>query len=340
MQSRMEKYYNSNEVTDNTIELPSRAFKNKELYKEVSNKELETFDVNSNSTILNNNVNNSVDIDQIKEMLDRQYRELPKNKSIGDSETEIGKISLDETREYDINSILEASHKEREKNYEEERLKKLRNTQVDILKELDSAIKEEEDDDILPSADELDEMESHRAKEEKKLRELIDTITAKELISSETSKELDPLDLLSDLRGDDENTKLLGTIDEDSIPISTEEIEKLKSENTKEANLEELETTTKVEYNLEDTTKTGLKLEETLEEKVIAEDYDSTDTKEALTQTNTLTFTQSDFDDFNDLKEDMRFTKVLIKILITIIIIVFIIGCIVLANKIFNLGFF
>ena len=61
---------------------------------------------------------------------------------------------------------------------------------------------------------------------------------------------------------------------------------------------------------------------------------------DTLTQTGTLTFTQSDFDDFNDLKEDMRFTKILIKVLIAIIVIVFIIGCIILANKIFHLGFF
>ena len=293
MQSRMDKYYNSETPLENTIELPSRSSKNRELYKEVSNKELETFDVNSNSTILNNNINNSVDIDQIKEMLDRQYRELPKNKSIGDSETEIGTISLDETREYDINSILAASHKEREKNYGEERLKKLRNTQVDILKELDSVIKENEeleDEDIIPSAEELDKMKSHREKEEKRLRELIDTITAKELINEEAAKELDPLDLLSDLRGDDDSTKVLGTVSEIDETPKKKEDKKL-----------------------------------------------NTDT---LTQTGTLTFTQSDFDDFNDLKEDMRFTKILIKVLIAIIVIVFIIGCIILANKIFHLGFF
>ena len=308
MQSRMDKYYNSETPLENTIELPSRSSKNRELYKEVSNKELETFDVNSNSTILNNNINNSVDIDQIKEMLDRQYRELPKNKSIGDSETEIGTISLDETREYDINSILAASHKEREKNYGEERLKKLRNTQVDILKELDSVIKENEeleDEDIIPSAEELDKMKSHREKEEKRLRELIDTITAKELINEEAAKELDPLDLLSDLRGDDDSTKVLGTVSEiDETPKK------------KEASIKESE-------NIEVTKKEDKKL--------------NTDT---LTQTGTLTFTQSDFDDFNDLKEDMRFTKILIKVLIAIIVIVFIIGCIILANKIFHLGFF
>lgn len=327
MQSRMEKYYTADEISDNTMELPSRSSKNRELYKEVSNRELEGFDVNSNSTVLNNNINNKVDIDQIKEMLDRQYRELPKNKSIGDSETEIGTISLDETREYDINSILAASHKDREKNYEEERLKKLRNTQVDILKELDSVIKEEEtiDDDILPSAEELDERKSHRAKEEQRLRELIDTITAKELISEEASKELDPLDLLSDLRGDNDNTKVLGTIsDTDEVTI------------TKEAELSVPEDTEEIEEVSDDTEETVI--EDTLE--VAKKVKEEKEQKEDLTQTNTLTFTQSDFDDFNDLKEDMRFTKVLIKVLIAIIIIVFIIGCVILANKVFHLGFF
>ena len=325
MQSRMEKYYNTEAMLENTIELPSRSNKNRELYKEVSNKELEGFDVNINSTILNNNINNNVDIDQIKEMLDRQYRELPKNKAIGDNtETEIGSISLDETREYDINSIIAASHKEREKDYGEERLKKLRNTQVDILKELDSVIKENEkveDEDILPSADELDQIKSHRAKEEKRLRELIDTITAKELISEE-AKELDPLDLLSDLRGDDDNTKVLGTVSEtDEIPEITEEAPKVK------------ETTISDEITKEN-------FDELVKAKEKKESKTNTDTIEQLTQTSTLTFTQSDFDDFNDLKEDMRFTKVLIKVLIAIIVIVFIVGCVILANKVFHLGFF
>ena len=314
MQSRMEKYYNSEDSIENTIELPSRSSKNKELYKEVSNKELEGFDVNSNSTILNDNINNRVDIDQIKAMLDRQYRELPKNKSIGDSETEIGTISLDKTREYDINSLLAASHKEREKNYEEERLKKLRNTQVDILKELDCVKQENEkliDEDIVPSPEELEKMTSHRAKEEKRLRELIDAITAKELISEEEKKELDPLDLLSDLRGDDDSTKVLGMIEED-----------------------------KNEEKEEDSFITEEIKDDTIEQTLDTDRNDLSDTKEELTRTSTLTFTQSDFDDFNDLKEDMRFTKVLIKVLIAIIIIVFIIGCLVLANKVFNLGFF
>ncbi len=325
MRSRMDKYYNADSDLDSALELPSRTSKNQELYKEVSNKELETFDENSNAKVLNNNVNNSVNIDQIREMLDRQYREAPKDKSIGDSETEIGKISLDETREYDINSILDASRKEREKNYEKDRLKKLRNTQVDILKELDSVLKEESvDDDILPGSDELDEMKAHRAKEEQKLKDLIDTITAKELVNEETVAELDPLDLLSDLRGDDDATKVLGTLEDTKEYVLNTNKEDEDDEDDEDEAPEEVE-------EKED--------KEEKETKIMG-DTNEQELGSTKTTTSTLTFTQSDFDDFNDLKEDMRFTKVLIKVLIGIIVLVFIAGCIVMANKIFNLGFF
>ena len=61
-----------------------------------------------------------------------------------------------------------------------------------------------------------------------------------------------------------------------------------------------------------------------------------------MTMENTLSnssqFSQSDFDDFNDLKDDMKAAKLVIKILIVLVIIAFIVGCIFLANNIFNLG--
>ena len=53
---------------------------------------------------------------------------------------------------------------------------------------------------------------------------------------------------------------------------------------------------------------------------------------------NTKSFTQSDFDDFNDLKEDMHATKIIIKILIVVIVLVFIVGCFLLLNKILGWG--
>ena len=53
-----------------------------------------------------------------------------------------------------------------------------------------------------------------------------------------------------------------------------------------------------------------------------------------------MSFTQSDFDDFNDLKEDVESNKLLVKILLIIVGIVLIIGFVFLANHIFNLGWF
>ena len=327
MQSRLNKYYDVDELNEDTREIPSRLKRNQELYKDVSNKEISSFDVNSNSSVLDSGVN-SVDIEKIKEMLDRKYRELPKDKSIGSKETTIESISLDETREYDINNILEESHKGKEVNYEEDRLRKLRNTQMDILKDLDKVIngEEEKDEDILPSADDLDDLDdlkTHREEEERKLKELIDTITAQELISKETVDELDPLDLLSDLKGDNDNTKVMGVIEDTEENIFTDTLDTDTLETKKE----------------EEQPKKEIKKEEKVEEKSL-DDTKEEEKKELEDTTSTLSFTQSDFDDFNDLKEDMRFTKILIRILIVIIIIVFIIGCVILANKVFNLKLF
>lgn len=328
MQSRMDKYYN-NRSTDNLKnddydELENtttlrRLDKNQTLYKEVSKKELEDFDLNSNVSIIGEG--NNVDIDKIREMLDRKYRELPKNKTIGTSEADIGKINLAETREYDLNSILEKAHKEKEVNYEEDRLKKLRNTQYDILKSLDILKK-----DKIVDEDE-DKIETAKSKEEKKLQELIDTITAKELISkkelekieNDSETDLDPLDLLSDLRGDDENTKVLGALTEEQI--ADEEL--LKKEPTRGIE--------KPKVN-----------DQPLEIKPIEIDdsFVGKSEKNNTELTNTVSFTQSDFDDFNDLKEDMHFTKIVVRILIILLVVIFLVGCLILVNKIFGLGLF
>ena len=332
MQSRMDKYYakqssdgNGKEHLDDLEKTTTlkRIDKNQVLYKEVSSKELEDFDLNSNVSVIGEG--NNVDIDKIREMLDRKYRELPKNKPLNKPEPEIGKINLDETREYDLNSILEQAHKEKEINYEEDRLKKLRNTQYDILKDLDILKK---DDEEIEEEDIEKAKPVNKEKEEKKLQELIDTITAKELIKQEDLDELDPLDLLSDLRGTDENTKVLGALS-DELLIDEETI-KGNKEPTKEIEVPEPEE------------------EKTLKIKPIDVDMDFTrDVKmpakeeiQDLTKSQNINFTQSDFDDFNDLKEDMHFTKIVIRILIIVIIIVFLVGGLILANKLLGLGLF
>ena len=58
--------------------------------------------------------------------------------------------------------------------------------------------------------DDEDDEDKEEKDESKKLRELIDTINMKESLSDGA----DPLDILSDLKGDDDETKVLGAKDD------------------------------------------------------------------------------------------------------------------------------
>ena len=99
---------------------------------------------------------------------------------------------MEQTREYDINAILEKAHENKVVDYEKERLKKIRDTQYDILKGLNLDKKEEEE-------------YQEPTEEEKKLMTLINTITAHE----EFNKNKD-LDLFQDLKGSDDTETLDG----------------------------------------------------------------------------------------------------------------------------------
>ena len=313
---------------ENFDKIPSRTELNKDLYNSYENQSYDKFDVNSNQEVLKSDVK-KIDVDQIREILDKKYREnIPKRKSIELEEPEIEEDNKEITKEYDLNSILEQAHKEKEINYEEDRLKKLRNTQYDILKDLD-ILKKDDEEIEEEEIEEAKPVPVNKEKEEKKLQDLINTITAKELIKEEDLNELDPLDLLSDLRGTDENTKVLGALS-DELLIDEETIKGTK-DTTKEIEIPQVK-----------------EEEKPLEIKPISVDMDFTrdvkipekDSTSDLTKSQNLNFTQSDFDDFNDLKEDMHFTKIVIRILIILIIIVFLVGCLILANKLLGLGLF
>ncbi len=347
MQSRMDKYYGRSnvdeemDVVQETDELEktttlSRLDRNKKLYQEVSNKELEDFNINSNASVIGRG--NEINIDSIREMLDKKYRELPRSKNMSSmKEPEIGKVNLDETREYDINSVLEKAHQEKEVNYEEDRLKKLRNTQYDILKNLDVVKQAEEErerdyDEEVTEESKIVKLSKHE--EEEKLKELINTITLKES-SLEEEGELDPLDLLSDLRGDDENTKVLGALSEEVLVeeglIKEQDTQGIDVDDTEETELE----LKPIEISDEDIeTKVNMLLEGT-------SSMPKEETGELTkTSTDTLNFTKNDFDDFDDLKEDMSVSKVVLRVLIFLIIVAFVIGIIVLLNKLLGLGLF
>lgn len=337
-QSRMDKYYDSDIDIDEGTVTTSRTKKNQELYKEVGSLDLQNFDLNNNVSVIGESTEN-ISLDEIKDILSEKYRDTERKKSIGDTEEiALPKINLDETREYDLNSILEKVKENKEVNYEEDRLKKVRSSQYDILKDLDILNSEEEieeedlDTDVTFVSDNQEETpeEIEKPKDmdtvntsERQLLELIDTIVAKELIESddevveeEIVGDLDPLDILSDLRGDDD-TKVMGAIQID------EETENTLGLATDEIALDE--DTDELEYIEEDDS-------DTVVEEVSITKVDENTMSDSFI-TDSVKIVEEDFDDFDDLKEKGGFTKFLIGLLVVLIIIVFIAGIILLINR-------
>ena len=275
MQSRMGKYY------DDTSD-DKRTRKNHGLYQDIKDTELDDFKINSNVAVLDDDASN-IDVSEIRELLNSKYNEIPKRKSIVLDPEESREPIIDETKDYDINTILQKARSEKPVDYEVERLKKLRDTQYNILKNLDLAGKGEEMD-----------METTKTltEEEKRLLTLINTITKQEL---EKKEDLNPLDILTDLKGN-EQTKVLEPVSLEN-PVDTEMIKEV--------------------------------VQEEVQSQIDRSFY-----------TNSSAFTQSDFDDFNDLKEDVKSSKVLIQILIVLILIVLVVGIIILLNTFLNLGWF
>ena len=353
-QSRMDKYYESDIDIDDSSVTVSRTKKNQELYKEVGALDLEDFDLNNNVSIIGESTE-SISLDEIQDILSEKYRDNNRSRSIGDTEEiALPKINLDETREYDLNSILEKVKESKEVDYEEERLKKVRSSQYDILKDLDKLTNDEEIDEedlyedeivskeeILPAKPEV-RVVAENEKQEKELLDLIDTIVAKELIVDDTDEiavvkeeniseveeitgELDPLDILSDLRGDD--TKVMGAIQID------EETEKTLGLDTDEIAMDEEdeEDTSELKYIEEDEDSIDKKLEETEEVRVTQVTEDTLSNSFA---TESLNITEDDFDDFDDLKEKGGLGKVLIVLMVIALVIAFVVGLLMLLGKI------
>ena len=221
MASRMSKYNNDE------FETLSRLEKNENLYKDLYRTELENFDISSNATILGEN-NEEINVEKIKAILDTRYKEVPKRRSIRLEEETEPYFEEDITKEYDINAILNKAREDKPVVYEEERAKKLRDTQYDILKQIN----------VVENAE----------KNEEDLQNLINTITLNE------SKTLsDSTGLFSDLKGDSktevfeeikkedkkEDKKIEQTFFSDSTQFSTKDFESLDVDRPKKNKVKE-----------------------------------------------------------------------------------------------------
>ena len=218
--SRVDKYSDDKKM--------SRVTRNEELYKEIKDSELDGYNIRSNATVIGNQ-EPEIDIEKIKKILDTKYNEAPKRKSIRVEPKHEENSIIDDvpTKEYDLNIILEKAKDEKPETYEEARAKKLRNTQYDILNNLNIG----DNDEDYSVENNIEKPEINKAEED--LMELINTITINEAkVKEEAIKnkkdDVDPLNILEDLKGSGD-TAVYDKIED----IPTPKVEEDKKEESK-----------------------------------------------------------------------------------------------------------
>ncbi len=294
---------------DNT---PSRVRKNANLYKRIDASKIDEVELPKKEELLENNTS-TIDVEKLKSMLDKKYRDPDSDSRNTDSSVKES-INLEETREYNLDMALNKARDNDDTDYKIERLKKLNDTNASILDGLN--IKD-------TSTSKEIERPSKVSSDSKKLIELIDTINLKEqegydsILKSSNSEaninleDEDTTGILDSLKGDNEETKVVGaaSLDKDSIDLEDTKYEDIDLEDTKE----EFDTT-----------------------EVVNRD-DTSEFTDSIELTTTQIFTKEDFDDFDDLKEATK-PKIFVKILIFIIIIAVILGTIFVLDRVLDLG--
>lgn len=219
MDTRINKYNESDKM--------SRVSKNSDLYKQINDSELDNFNVHSNATIIGNQ-DREINLEQIKKILDKRYNNAPQRKSIRiEPQEQVTRLDNEDTKEYDLTKVLEKAKDEKVETYEENRAKKLRNTQFNILNNLNIDDEKKE------------ENEEKKYNPEENLMNLINTITINEAKKREEKKDdVDPLDILTDLKGDDD-TQVYESVKTSVTSIT--EIKEKEDNNNKETKKEELD---------------------------------------------------------------------------------------------------
>ncbi len=212
MTSRMSKYEDSPE------EILSRSQRNEKLYQELNKQELGNFEVESNAVVLHGDYDEEIDISKLKEILDDKYKDAPR-KSIRLEVTEEIQSIKEETKEYDINTILSKAREEQPLSYEEVRKKRVRDTQYDILNSLQIEEEAEEKTDLMElintinlneqktsEGDLFDDLKETFAIDKEVLTEANETFTKEETLEQtffSKSTQFNP----SDFEEEDSNTK-------------------------------------------------------------------------------------------------------------------------------------
>lgn len=303
MQSRMDKYNTSSTA------IKSRTQKNQDLYEDVKNSSLTEFNVNSNVSVIDDNAS-SIDISKLGKILDEKYNDYtPKRKSIdvpAYQDEPIINQPLVDTKEYDINAILEKAKQGKNVDYNKERLKKVREAQYEILNNLDLELKKVEDA----------KRNNERKAEEDNLMNLINTITQLEVNYKEEAKK----------RETQKDLELLSELADDPVEESPEEI--------------------KQEEKVSDVTQTQKEIRlvvvdpEKEKEIIESKKTDAEEKEERVEKTlSKLNIDLSSYDDFSDISKRDTGT-IIIKVVIFIIIIALVVGAVYILNVLLDLGLF
>lgn len=338
MQNRMDKYSLDSET------IGSRTERNKSLYESVKNSSMKNYEIKSNVSIIDEDAD-SINVVNVRKMLDERYNDTaPKRKSIElpEFDNPVVEETAQDTKEYDINAILAKAKKGKNVDYNKERLKKIRQTQFDILNNLDLEIKNIEEKSKSSSQEDA----------ENNLRSLINTITELEIKNKKKDVSTE-LELLSDLT-DDSDGEVTAPNKVTNSKETTEEVFEEEEEPTSEIRLvrigEKREKAEIKEPRLSNTRNVVSIVEDANNiikdkkgkkdpEKKDSEDQPSKNEKtieETLTKLNIKT---SSYDDFADVSKRDNGSLIL-KIIIFIVIIVLVLGAVYILNDILGLGLF
>ncbi len=310
MQNRMDKY------SVNPKSIGSRTEKNKALYESVRNSSMKNYEIKSNVSIIDDDAS-SINVGKVRKMIDERYNESsPKRKSIEIPEfaNSVPEEKIQDTKEYDINAILAKAKVGKNVDYNKERLKKVRDTQYEILNNLDLELKKEE----------IQKKTKSQEDAENNLMNLINTITELE-IKNKNKHESD--DLLSDLMDDPDEIPEQNKEDEEETTNEVRLVKESNKDDKKDQEIkpkEEKVQTQKVEEKNKESKHT---------------DYNKKDEEHIEKTLSKLDINMSNYDDFADISKGDG-GSLIIKIVIFIIIIVLVLGAIYILNDILNLGLF
>lgn len=294
----------------------SRTKRNEHIYNSTDMNELSRIKTNNNVSIISDG-GKTVNLEKIKSYIDsinNNDEDERKKISIDIPEKEELVIVRKEEKDYDINAVLEKAKENQETDYEENRHRKINNTQIDILKSI--KIKNtKKSEDLTPSVDELNT-------EEKTIVDLIQNIQN----NSSNAKKESKNDLFEDLMGEDDDTVVMGAKDNGNIKEEllsmTQDLENIK--------LPENDFTQEINIEIE-----KLKSKDNEED-----DSDNTDEikQDDSFYTNSVSFDKSDFEGFEDLEETAKKSSILTKIAIVLVLLLLLGTIFIIVNYVFDLN--